>query len=314
MGEVKLRKQGEKRMKRGSLVFALVILILGLTGCGKNELEGDCKCTIALLDVPKELEMLDENLLEEFNISVRLENIYTEKTIDVRLTAANDFCQELKLQPGTYLIKYTYAGPVSLIPVEVEVKQEKIELTRGTPLAVDVVITNRKEFADWAWDMEASREILEESAFSGEIQFEGQMIDVTRIADYVEFEQKSKIPAYEKETLTNSEKGVSIVVQNTGDEAVNWRECELIKVSFKKNNVIWGQGAFVGMDVTKAVHAQKGLYGAPYAMSGTVLAGLGYTFTYVSYLDPMSGDKLTLEIVPDGDYISGISYELKVFE
>ena len=95
---------------------------------------------------------------------------------------------------------------------------------------------------------------------------------------------------------------------------MDWQECELIKVTFKKNNVIWGQGAFVGMDVTKAVHAEKGLYGEPYAMSGTVLAGLGYDRTYVSYLDTMSGDKLTLEIVPDGDYVSGICYELKVFE
>ena len=301
-------------MKKASLLLAAWALVLGLTSCGKNELEGECECTVALLDVPKELQMLDENLLEQFEISLELENIYSEKTMDVELTAENDFCQELKLQPGTYLIRYSYAGPKKLIPVEVEVKQEKIELTREKPLAVDVLITNKQEFSDWVWKNTASREILEESAFSREIQFEGQMIDVTRIAEYVAFEQKSKIPPYEREIITNAEKGVTIVVQNTNSESTDWQECELIKITFKKNNVIWGQGAFVGMDVTKAVHAEKGLYGEPYAMSGTVLAGVGYDHTYVSYLDTMNGDKLTLEIAPDGNYISGISYEFKVFE
>lgn len=301
-------------MKKGRLLLAVAALMFGLTGCGDNALEGDCKCTVALLEVPKELEMLDENLLEQFEISVELENIYSEKTLEVELTAENKFCAELKIQPGTYLVKYYYAGPSNLVPIEVEVKQDKIELTRENPQRIDVAITNQSEFADWAWSLAATREILEEGAFSRIVQFEGQLIDVTRITDYVEFQYENKVAGYEKATISNGEKGVTIVVQNRNEGVADWKDCKLVQVSFRKNNVIWGQGAFVGMDVAAAVHAKDGLYGEPYEMSGTVLAGVGYDRTYVSYLDEKKGDKLTLELVPDGDYISGISYELEVFE
>ena len=301
-------------MKRGRLLLAAAALVLGLTGCGEEALSGDCKCTVSLLDVPKELEMLDENLLKQFEIDVTLENIYVEEAIHVELNAENDFCEVLKLQPGTYVVKYGYAGPDALVPLEVEVKQEKLELTKNNPGEIDVVITNATEFADWVWSMEPAREILEEDAFSRTIQFEGQLIDVAQITEYVEFSYKDKVRGYEKATITNAEKGVTIEVLNPNEDAAEWQDCKVMKVSFSKNNVIWGQGAFIGMDVTKAVHAEKGLYGAPYEMSGTVLAGLGYDSTYVSYLDKMNGDKLTLKIVPDGDYISVISYELEVFE
>lgn len=301
-------------MKRGPLLLAVAALVLGLTGCSGREPAGDCKCKVSLTEVPKELEMLDENLLEQFAIHVELENIYSEKTINVELTAENDFCKDLRLQPGTYLIKYWYAGPGNLVPVAVEVKQDKIELTRDNPHTIDVTITNLSEFADWAWNNEPAREILEASAFSHKIQFEGQLIDVTKITEYVDFTYENQVRGYEKVTLSNTEKGVTIVVQNQNEAVADWQDCKLVKVTFSRNNVIWGQGAFVGMDVKEAVHAEDGLYGKADEMSGTVLAGLGYDRTYVSYLEEKSGDKLTLEIVPSGEYIKSISYEPEVFE
>ncbi len=301
-------------MKKRQLFLAVSALMFGLTGCGKHALEGDCECVVSLLEVPKELEMLDENVLEQFVINVELENIYSEKSIDVELTAENDFCEELKLQPGTYLVKYCYAGPGNLVPLKVEAKQEKLELKRDTPLSVDVMITNGAEFADWAWSSEPTREILEENAFSHKVQFEGQLIDVTQITDYVEFTYDNKVGGYDKAAISNGEKGVTIVVQNQSEAPAEWQDCKLVEVSFRKNNVVWGQGAFVGMEVKAAVHAREGLYGAPDDMSGTVLAGLSYDSTYVSYLEENSGDKLTLEIVPGGEYIAGIRYALEVFE
>lgn len=301
-------------MKKGLLLLAVSALVLGLTGCGSNALEGDCECTVALQNVPKEMEMLDDNLLEIFSIEVELENIYSEKSIEVELTAENDFKEELKLQPGTYLVKYCYASSGNLVPMEVEAKQEKIELTRDNPLTIDVAITNSAEFADWAWNTEPTREILEEDAFSRRVQFEGQLIDVTEIAKYVEFTHEEQVRAYEKVIIGNGEKGITITVQNQNETAANWQDCKLVEVTFRKNNVIWGQGAFVGMEVKEAVHAKEGLYGEPYNMSGTVLAGMGYDSTSVSYLNENSGDKLTLEIVPDGDYISRITYAFEVFE
>lgn len=301
-------------MKKIILLLAAAALALGLTGCGKDALAGECKCRVSLQNVPKELEMLEDNLLEQFQIVVSLENIYSEKSVKAELSAENDFCEELKLQPGTYVLEYCYAGPDSLVPLEVEANIEKLELTKDNPVQIGVTITNREEFADWAWENAVSREVLATGAFSHKVQFEGQLIDVTKITDYVEFVSDKQVRGYEKATLSNTEKGVTIVVLNENEAAADWQDCKLVKVTFGKNNIIWGQGAFVGMEVKEAVHVKEGLYGEPYDMSGTVLAGLDYAATYVSYLDEKSGDKLTLKLRPDGEYISEISYELEVFE
>ena len=301
-------------MKKEKLLLAVLILIFGMTGCGKNTLEGDSECTIALENVPKELEMLDENVQKQFYISVVLENIYAQESVRVELNAENDFKEELKLQPGTYLIKDCFASVSYLVPVEVETKQEKIELTKDTPLTVDVIITNQEEVADWVWNGEASREILQADTFSRKVQFEGQMIDVSQITDYVEFTSENQVRALEKATLHNTEKGVSIVVLNETESDADWKACKLMEVRFTKNNAIWAQGAHVGMAVKEAVHMEEGLYGKPDSMSGTVLMGIGYNNTLASWTDKGTGDKLTLEIVPDGDYISEIIYSMEVFK
>lgn len=301
-------------MKKGGLLLGAMILAVCLGGCGESALEGDSKCVVRLADVPKELERLDENILEQFYISVDLENIYLEESVDVKLNAKNDFKEELKLQPGTYVISYCYASPSNLVPVEVESKQEKIELTKDNPMTIDIAITNQEDFVEWAWNSEPSRDILQEGAFSRIVQFEGQMIDLEHIAEYVEFTYEEQVGGYDRATIRNADKGVSITVLNEQEKAADWEDCKVVEVSFTKNNVIWGQGAYVGMDVKTAVHAQEGLYGKPDDMSGTVLVGLGYANTNVSWNNDKSGDKLTLEIVPDGDYISKITYTMEVFE
>lgn len=302
-------------MKKGIWLSVIVcMLMLGLSGCGRNALEGNCECIVALTEIPKELEMLDENILDEFYIKVELENIYSEKSMDVKLTADNDFQVKLKLQPGTYLVRYLYAAPSYLVPVEVASRQEKVELTKDSKTTVDIFITNQEDFSDWLWNMDPSREVLQEDAFSHRVQFEGKMIDIEDITDYVEFSYDSSLRAYEKATISNSEKGVTITVLNDSNIDAVWQDCKLIEVSFSKNNIIWGQGAFVGMDVTKAVNAKTGLYGEPSSMAGTILAGLGYSSTKVSWLDETSGDKLTLMIAPDGDSISGITYAFEAYE
>lgn len=301
-------------MKKRLILWSVLLYVFAMTGCAENALAGDCKCTVTVEDMPRELMMLDENVLEQFYIRISMENIYTEEDIDVRLCAENQFQAELKLQPGTYRISDCYASSSYLVPIEVESMQEKLELTRDDPMTVDIQITNRDEFVEWAWNCEANREILQADAFSHKIQLDGQVIELEQIKDYVEFDYKEKVSGFAKVTLNNTKKGISMVLQNTDEDAVEWKDCKLLEIHFTKNNVIWGQGAHVGMDVSEAVHASQGLYGKPDSMSGTILAGVGYDRTYVNWSDPKSGDKLTLELSSDGDYISEIIYCLEVFE
>lgn len=95
---------------------------------------------------------------------------------------------------------------------------------------------------------------------------------------------------------------------------MDWKACELKEITFLKSNVLWGQGAHVGMDVKKAVHAEEGLYGMPDGMDGTILSGIGYGTTDVSWLDGGSGDKLTLRMHSSGSHISAITYAFEVYE
>ncbi len=301
-------------MKRSTILVTMVLCMLGLSGCSDNALKGDGKCVVSVEDMPKELSMLDENILEQFSIRVTLENIYTEEQVDVRLNAENEFCEELDLIPGTYRIVSCYNSSTRLVPMELEVAQEKVELTKEETGAVDIRICNREAFSDWAWNSEASREILQADAFSHKIQMDGQIMELEQVMEYVTFEYDEKVAGFEKVTLSNREKGVTMVLQNTQEEAASWKDCKLVEIHFTQNNVIWGQGAHVGMDVTQAVHATDGLYGKPDDMSGTILAGAGYDHTYVSWLNEDNGDKLSLELEPDGDYISEIIYYPGIYE
>lgn len=301
-------------MKKRRILWAILLCMFSMTGCAENTLAGDCKCVVAVEDMPRELMMLDANVLENFYIRISMENIYTEEEVDVKLCAENQFQTELKLQPGTYRMSDCYAASSYLVPIEVECAQEKLELTRDDPKSVMIQITNRDEFVDWAWNCEPDREILQADAFSHKIQLDGQVIELEQIKDYVEIDYEEKVSGFAKVTLNNTKKGISMVVQNTDEDAVGWKDCKLLEIHFTKNNVIWGRGAHVGMNVAEAVHATQGLYGKPDSMSGTILAGVGYDKTYVNWSDEESGDKLTLAISSDGDFISEIIYYLEVFE
>ncbi len=301
-------------MKKSTILVVMVLCMLGLGGCSDNALKGDSECVVSVEDMPKELSMLDENILEQFYIKLTMENIYTEEEIDVRLNAENDFRVELNLIPGTYRIVSCYNYSSRLVPMELEAVQEKVELTKDGKGTVDIRITNREAFSDWAWNCEASREILQADAFSRKIQLDGQVMELEQVKDYVTFEYDEKVAGFEKVTLSNGEKGITVVLQNTQEEAAGWQDCKLVEIHFTKNNVIWGQGAHVGMDVTQAIHATDGLYGKPDDMSGTILAGVGYDHTYVSWLNEDNGDKLSLELEPDGDYISEIIYYPGIYE
>ena len=300
-------------MKRVRWLTVLLLMVMCLGGCGSKVVEGECECLIELTGLPKEMDKLDENIFKQLYVSVDLENIYTEKRFSVDLVAEEDFKTELKLKPGTYRIHYCYASDSNLLPWQVKEHKDTIEVVKDKKATLKVEVTNPEEVTDWIWNMQADRAVLQEDAFSHMVQFEGQLIDVSEILNYVSFEYEGEVRPYEKKVI-NCDKGVTVTVVNEQEDARPWQECKLKKVSFGQSNIIWGQGAYIGMPVKEAVHAEEGLYGVPSNMSGTILVGLDYEPTDVSWLDGKSGDKLTLTMHRSGDYISGISYEFAVYE
>lgn len=300
--------------KRIGVLAILFLVLSGLCACKSTGMEGSCECVVDLKDLPNEFNKLPDSIRENVEISVTIENVVTEKEMKAYLREENDFQETLYLNPGTYRVRYVYVASNALAGLEVEASEEKFEVTGEDGAQVDVFVVNAEEFADWVWSMDATREIVQTDIFSRTVQFEGQLIGLKQITQYVEFSYEKKVGSYDKVEIGNADKGVYITVQNQSKEPADWTECELLGVSFRKNNVIWGQGICLGMDVAEIVHEADGLLGTPDAMAGTVLMGTGYADTTASYISEKSGDKLTLTMESGGDFVKSISYAFEVFE
>ena len=197
---------------------------------------------------------------------------------------------------------------------QVESDRDSYEIQRDQENKIELTITNETEFNRWVAQMWVDPVIRRAGQFSGQIQFEGQVIDLERIADHVEFEEESQVAPHQKTELDNGEKGVHITVLNEGESAKSWRECRVIRVRFTKDNVIFGQGVRVRTPASEILHGEDGIYGMPARLDGCVLIGLSYDDFQAVYNDDTTGDRMTLTVDPGGDYITQIDYEFAVFE
>lgn len=299
---------------RGIMIAALALVLL-LTGCGKTGKldEGDCACVVRLESIPSEFKMLDDNIQELLNIEVVLQNITTEKRYEFTLNMENDFRQEASLYPGVYKVNGCSAFPY-FICMDAAARQQDLEVGRDKDNEITVYIENPEEFTDMVWDMQPIREVTQLDKFSRQIQWNGQIIDLEHIMDYVEFSSDQTVRGYEQITLFNSDNRVRVTLQNQTAQQVSWQECKLIKVQFERPNAIFAQGVKVGMPVREIAHAQEGIYGTPDSLTGSILFALGTDNVGIVYYDEASGDRLTLESNSSGNYIYSITYEFAAYE
>ena len=294
---------------------AIFILALFLIGCGKAGRldEGNCPCVVRLQDIPREFKMLEENLQEQLEISVTLENITTERQYRFELNTENGFQQNASLNPGIYKVNYCSGSPYFL-NMDIAAVQADLEVGLDRENEITVYIQNETAFSDLVWDMQPIREVMQSDKFSRQIQWGGQMIDLENILDYIEFSSDQTVRGYDQITLFNQEACVRVTLQNQTAQEASWKECELIKVQFERPNVIFGQGAKVGMPVREIVHAREGIYGTPDSLTGSILFAAGVDAVGIVYYDEASGDRLTLESGHDGKEIYRITYELAIYE
>ena len=289
------------------------VLALSLTGCAKTGKldEGDCACVVRLENIPQEFKMLGDNEKSLLGIQVTLENITTERRYQFELNEENGFEQDASLNPGTYKVYYCSASPYFL-HMDMKARQDQLNVSRDGSNELTVYIENMDEFSDRVWNSQPIREIMQLDKFSRKVQWQGQIIDLKNITDYMDFSFDRQVRGYEQVSL--SAPGFMITVQNQTSEAADWTECELIKVQTGVPEVIFPQGARVGMSVKEIMHAQEGIYGTPDSMTGFLLIGTGMDNTGMVYYDESSGDRITLECTMDADYICNITYEFAVYE
>lgn len=304
------------RWKAGSTVILVCILALFLAGCGKKGRldEGEYACVVRLESIPQEFKMLEDNVQEMLEINVTLENITTERQYRFVLNMENDFQQNASLNPGVYKVYYCSASP-HFLNMKIAARQENMQVGGDKGNEITVYIENQEEFADLVWNMQPIREVTQLDKFSRKIQWDGQIIDLEHITDYIEFSSdQTTVRGYEQITLYNADVLAWVTLQNQTAQEASLEECKVIKVTFGKPNVIFGQGVKVGMPVSDIAHAKEGIYGTPDSLTGSIFFAAGADSVGMVYYDKASGDRLTIESDSEGTFVSRIVYEFAAYE
>ena len=303
-----------KRVRR--YLFLLLSLLLCLSGCDKyGKLnEGDCSGSVVLSNIPKEFSLLDENLQKEYYVSVTLKNLTTEKLYRIKLNQENGFKQVLSLHPGTYQVS-AYAALTDLVYLQVKASEETVTFDRGREAAITILPEDPEAFTAHWTDTHPQAEILSADKYSRLIQINRKVMSIKDVITELDLSDMDKtLEAYQKTTLTDNERGVSIVLQNQMSTPQPLSCCEVLSLTVTKNTVVFPDGVSLGSSPAKVCHRQTGLYGEPTKFEGIFLFGWDLDNSQAIYQDPVSGDRITIKFSPDGDRITAITYELAVYE
>lgn len=308
----------KQKKKITFLLISGIFSALCLTGCGNNGKlnEGDCKCNIMFADIPKEFQMLEESLLERFEIEITLQNPITETEYEIILNQDNDYSEQISLKPGTYQVKEVSGSMPEYNGISLISNVPSIELTPNVTNELPIVLENPEEFSQHWIATQPMPELLLADKFSRKIQINREMIDIANITSKLNltYESDKKIKPYEKISLTDSDYGITVELMNNNDEAAPWTSCEVIGITVYKNTVVFPEGVTLGMSADKVLHKTDGIYGEPDSFSGTMLFGWGHDSVEAIYSDETSGDRITFTLIPDCSYITEIHYEFAVFE
>lgn len=298
------------------LLFFCLLPVLLLTACGNQGKldEGDCTCKVYFTDIPREFTMLDENLQEDFEIHVTLENLTTEKVYRITLNQENEYTATAKLNPGVYKVAYVYASMESYTGISVSPKVEQLELTRDKESEIPISVDNTAEFTEHWMAIQPMPEMLLADKYSGLIQINRKVLPITGILPELSISDSREVSPEEKVQLADADHGIVVTVQNRTDKVQFWKNCDVLSIRASQNTVVFPDGVTLGMSPEKVCHNAKGLYGEPTKMVGSILYGWDFDTTSAIYLDPVSGNKITIGISADGSRIHYISYELAVFE
>lgn len=307
------------RQKKGFLLlFIFVLTLMSLTACGrKGKLdEGDCRCNIFFTDIPKEFYMLEQNLLNEFEIYITLENTINENQYDITLNQKNNYSTQISLHPGVYRVSYVSNSMSRYNGILLTARTDTVELTADTVGEIAIVVDNPDEFTKNWMATQPMPEMLLADKFSRQLQINRKVISMENIMQELDLtpEINSPVSPYQKATLANDDYGITVTVLNNTDESLSWQECDVIGIHVTKNTMVFPEGVTLGMASGQVLDKTKGLYGEPDACTGSLLFGWQLDDTSFIYNDAASGDRLTVNLSPDGSYIKAITYEFACFE
>lgn len=306
--------------KLHEIVF-MACCVIGLLFCGcadKEVQKWQATCTVFVTDLPEEFAQLPAALREEIRFHVSLSQPSADKRYSITLSKDNDFRQKLFLLPGSYQVSDVYVEKKDLAMFQAVTKTSTIELSKNTNVDLPVLLAEPQTFVDIIHRNIPQDAILSAEIFSHTVQYAGKMLDLNTIRQNIKF----SIP--DDRHLSRGERyfapaedenaGVFLILQNKTDAMIPANKADFIGVRFFKNNVVFPKGVTLGMDIADIVHSKNGLWGTPYSCKGTPLIGTGYDFTTLIYLDPESGDRISLDVDPSDPFISALSYEFAQYQ
>ncbi|MBR1852791.1 MAG: hypothetical protein IJ794_06570 [Lachnospiraceae bacterium] len=301
--------------------LCLVLLCATLAACGKTGKldEGNCECTVSLVELPKEFSMLEENIREHFEVNVTLKNITTEKLYHITLAEKEDFTETVHLHPGTYQVFGAATNQASNAGLTLKADTDSVVLREDTPATLQIRIADTEAFTEHWMSVQPMPEMRLAEKFDALVQINRQVFDLraennSALFDTLDLKYDKEVRAYEKIEVSNQEKGITLTLQNQTDSPANWKDCRIIGINVTKNNAVFPQGVTLGMAPFAVCHESDGVYGAPDKLTGSLLLGWQLDHTYAIYNDPVSGDKLTIDLGVNNSQIHGIRYELALFE
>ena len=294
--------------------FCILCMALMMTGCRNykgNLKEGNIACKIALENIPQELVMLDEKFAGDIEIMVSLDNPVTRMYYEFFLNAENGYMQEALLNPGTYMVSYFYTTPLHYT-IDVEANQPSLLVGPDKENYVGVHIDNVDELAMQLKVMDASTEILTQDKFSRKVQWNGNVIDIESLKDRIQFDYLEPVGAFQEVLVESEREKVALRVMNETMKPANWQDCVIKGVVFSGCNVVLPSGITIGMPYSDVAHVQKGIYGTPDMMKGSILLGFGIDAMYAHYNDTVSGDRIVVKSDDSGAFVETIQYDFEV--
>lgn len=302
--------------KKHRIFIVLFTTVLLMAGCGREGRldEGDCPVEIRLAGLPTGYSELTKDQKEMIEVNLQLENEDSGKRYTFRLNEDNHFSQDASLKPGTYRVTYCDISGNGAVKMEGEASVKSTVITTDTINIISVNVINEAEFNRWVTQMRPDTGILRAEQFSRTVQFEGEIINLEDILDYLDFTYDRKIRARDEAVIHDRERGVYVTLYNDTKESASWKKCKVIGVRFTKDNVLFGKGARVRMPAEEILHAKDGIYGTPDSLKGCVLIGTEYGGFDAIYHDIISGDRMTVKVDDSGEYITEISYDFSADE
>ena len=310
-------KVGTRRfLRKIALLLLMIVSCIMISGCSSSRVakKDDGVCEIGLESIPKEFSKINDTVMKNFQITVILENILTEKSYEVKLTKKDDFKTQITLKPGKYRIVRCTNSLGSDPSLDIQPRQETVTVTKGDEVNVEVYINNRKQVKKWIKNMQPTEKILKADQFSGLVQYKGKVISAQDILNYEEVESETTVGPYKKQTLRNFNAGIKVVVLNDTAQDLNCKECKVVSVTFSNANVILPGGVMYGLEFKEISHASEGIYGTPTRLVGSMIYGSYLDFTNLEYVDEETGNKIVIEWSDTLKVVGSLTYTFNIVE